>query len=73
MNLLIKSATISDPGSPYFQQVTDVLIENGQIVKIGTGIESDAEIFDARGKQLSPGFFDLNCRNVAPTAIIHLL
>ena len=61
MNLLIKSATISDPGSPYFQQVTDVLIENGQIVKIGTGIESDAEIFDARGKQLSPGFFDLNC------------
>ena len=61
MNLLIKSATISDPGSPFFQQVTDVLIENGQIVKIGTGIESDAEIFDARGKQLSPGFFDLNC------------
>ena len=61
MNLLIKSATISDPGSPYFQQVTDILIENGQIVKIGKGIESDAEIFDARGKQLSPGFFDLNC------------
>ena len=61
MNLLIKSATISDPGSPYFQQVTDVLIENGQIVKIGKGIESDGEVFDARGKQLSPGFFDLNC------------
>jgi len=61
MNLLIKSATISDPGSPYYQQVTDVLIENGQIVKIAKGIESDAEIFDARGKQLSPGFFDLNC------------
>ena len=61
MNLLIKSATISDPGSPYYQQVTDVLIENGQIVKIAKVIESDAEIFDARGKQLSPGFFDLNC------------
>ena len=61
MNLLIKSATISDPGSPFFQQVTDVLIENGQIVKIGKGIESDGEVFDARGKQLSPGFFDLNC------------
>jgi len=37
------------------------LIEKGQIVKIGKGIDSDAEIFDARGKYLSPGFFDLNC------------
>jgi dihydroorotase len=61
MNLLIKSATISDPGSPFFQQVVDVLIEKGQIVKIGKKISSDAETFDARGKQVSPGFFDLNC------------
>jgi dihydroorotase len=61
MNLLIKSATISDPGSPFYQQVADVLIEKGQIVKIGRNIDSDAEIFDARGKHLAPGFFDLNC------------
>ncbi|MBS1533285.1 MAG: dihydroorotase [Bacteroidetes bacterium] len=61
MNLLIKSATISDPGSPFSQQVADVLIEKGQIVKIGKKISSDAETFDARGKYLSPGFFDLNC------------
>jgi len=61
MNLLIKSATISDPGSPFFQQVVDVLIEKGQIIKIGKKISSDTETFDARGKQLSPGFFDLNC------------
>jgi dihydroorotase len=61
MNLLIKSVTISDPGSPYYQQVVDVLIEKGQIVKIGKKIISDTESFDARGKQLSPGFFDLNC------------
>lgn len=61
MNLLIKSATISDPGSPFYQQVADVLIEKGQIVKIAKKISSDAETFDARGKQLSPGFFDLNC------------
>ena len=25
MNLLIKSATISDPGSPFYQQIADVL------------------------------------------------
>jgi len=61
MNLLIKSATISDPGSPFYQQVADVLIEKGQIIKIAKKISSEAETFDARGKQLSPGFFDLNC------------
>ena len=61
MNLLIKSATISDPGSPFYQQVVDVLIEKGQIVKIAKKIDSDIEPFDARGKHLSPGFFDLNC------------
>jgi dihydroorotase len=61
MNLLIKSATISDPGSPFYQQVADVLIEKGQIVKIAKKINSEAEPFDAREKQLSPGFFDLNC------------
>ena len=56
MNLLIKSATISDPGSPFYQQVVDVLIEKGQIVKIAKKIDSDIEAFDARGKHLSPGF-----------------
>ncbi|MFB9844883.1 dihydroorotase [Mucilaginibacter ginsenosidivorans] len=61
MNLLIKSATISDPGSPFYQQVADVLIEKGQIVKIAKKISADVETFDARGKYLSPGFFDLNC------------
>lgn len=61
MNLLIKSATISDPGSLFYKQVADVLIEKGQIVKIAKSIDADAEIFDARGKHLAPGFFDLNC------------
>ena len=61
MNLLIKSATISDPGSPFHQQIVDVLIEKGQITKIATTIDSDTENFDARGKYLAPGFFDLNC------------
>jgi len=61
MNLLIKSATISDPGSPFNQQVVDVLIEKGQITKIAPTIHSDFENFDAGGKYLAPGFFDLNC------------
>ena len=61
MNLLIKSATISDPGSPFNQQVVDVLIEKGHITKIAPAIISDYETFDAKGKYLAPGFFDLNC------------
>ena len=61
MNLLIKSATISDPGSPFNQQIVDILIEKGQITKIASKISSDIESFDAKGKHLSPGFFDLNC------------
>jgi dihydroorotase len=61
MNLLIKSATISDPGSPFYQQVADILIEKGHIVKIAPNINADTESFDARGKHIAPGFFDLNC------------
>jgi dihydroorotase len=61
MNLLIKSATILDPGSSFHQQVTDILIENGVITRIADDIDADAELFDAEGKYVSPGFFDLNC------------
>ncbi|SDP96099.1 dihydroorotase [Mucilaginibacter sp. OK268] len=61
MNLLIKSATILDPGSAFHQQVTDILIENGVITRIAEDIEADAELVDGEGKYVSPGFFDLNC------------
>lgn len=61
MNLLIKSATISDPGSPFFKQIADVLIEDGIITKIAPDIDAEAEIIDGEGKYLAPGFFDLNC------------
>jgi len=61
MNLLIKSATITDPNSPHYQHVADILIENGIITKIAADIKTDAQVFDASGKYVSPGFFDLNC------------
>lgn len=61
MNLLIKSANISDPGSPFYQQIADVLIENGRITRIAKTINADTATFDAKGKKLAPGFFDLNC------------
>lgn len=61
MNLLIKSATIVDPNSSFNQQVADILIKNGTIAEIAKDIKADVEVFDAKGKQVSPGFFDLNC------------
>jgi dihydroorotase len=61
MNLLIKSATIIDPNSPFNQQIADVLIEKGIITQINLEIEADAEVIDGEGKYISPGFFDLNC------------
>ncbi|WP_183571997.1 dihydroorotase [Mucilaginibacter sp. X5P1] len=61
MNLLIKSATIIDPNSPFHQKVADILIEKGHITSIASNIDADVEIIDAKGKYVSPGFFDLNC------------
>jgi dihydroorotase len=61
MNLLIKSATIIDPASPFYHQVADILIEDGNISRVSASIVADAEIIDAAGKYVSPGFFDLNC------------
>lgn len=61
MNLLIKSATITDPNSVHNQQIADILIVDGVITTIAPGIQTDAEVFDAQGKYVSPGFFDLNC------------
>lgn len=61
MNLLIKSATILYPGSPFHQKTADVLLENGVVKTIAESIDADAEVFDAGGSYLSPGFFDLNC------------
>jgi dihydroorotase len=61
MNLLIKSATIIDPNSPFHKKIADVLIEKGIITQIAAEIEADAEVFEAEGAYLSPGLFDLNC------------
>jgi dihydroorotase len=61
MNLLIKSATIIDPNSPFDQQTADILIEKGVITRIAGQIDADGDIVDAEGKCVSPGFFDLNC------------
>jgi len=61
MNLLIKSATIIDPNSSFHQQIADILVEDGYISLIAPKVNASAETIDAKGKYVSPGFFDLNC------------
>jgi dihydroorotase len=61
MNLLIKSATIIDPNSPFHQKVADILVEDGYITLIAPKVNAKAETIDGAGKYVTPGFFDLNC------------
>ena len=61
MNLLIKSANVVDPASPFNNKVADILIEKGVISKIAKSIDEDVKTVDAKGYYVSPGFFDLNC------------
>ncbi|MBL4677836.1 MAG: dihydroorotase [Mucilaginibacter sp.] len=62
MNLLIKSATVVDPASPFNNKVADILIKNGKIESIGSSLTDDnVEFFEADKSYVSPGFFDLNC------------
>ena len=59
MTILITNAQIASEDSPELQG-GDVLIENGTITKIGSGLEApaDAKVIDASGRILMPGMFD---------------
>lgn len=62
-NLLIQSATILDPQSPFNEKLADVLIIKGKISEIGRNIspvDKNTQVISAVGQYLSPGFFDLN-------------
>ena len=53
--LLIKNGRVMDPKSG-LDQVCDVLVEDGKIVKIAPQIsEKDAEVIDATGLVVAPG------------------
>jgi dihydroorotase len=58
--LLIKNGHIIDPASN-LDMVGDLLIEEGKIGKIASTLSApDAELLDARGLVVSPGFIDLH-------------
>ncbi len=59
MRLLVKGGRVIDPGNR-LDKLTDVLIEDGKIVKVDENISTDAEVLDATGKIVCPGFIDVH-------------
>ncbi|MCD8740155.1 dihydroorotase [Mucilaginibacter roseus] len=63
MNLLIKSALVLHPESAFHKKTVDILVAGGIIKQIAETITDDsAEVIDAKGAVIAPGFLDLNCK-----------
>jgi len=62
-HLLIRGARIIDgTGAPWFQ--ADLRIRAGRVAEIGPDLAADgAEIVDAAGRYLAPGFIDAHCHD----------
>ena len=59
--LLIKNGRLLDPASKIDAR-HDVLLHGPRVVRVGPDLtSSDAEIFDATGMIVAPGFIDLHC------------
>ncbi|MFL6277713.1 MAG: amidohydrolase family protein, partial [Blastocatellia bacterium] len=60
MKLLIKGGRVIDP-SQHIDKVADLLIEDGRVKAIGNDLAADdAEVFEAGGLVVAPGFIDLH-------------
>lgn len=59
--IIIKNGRLLDPATGV-DEVTDILVENGKIKEIAPGIEAgdSAEVIDAAGLLVSPGFIDIH-------------
>jgi len=60
MKLLVKGGQVIDPANNR-DDILDILVEDGRISKIGRNLKSrNAEIIDAAGKIVCPGFIDIH-------------
>ncbi|HEY6889925.1 MAG TPA: dihydroorotase [Solirubrobacter sp.] len=56
-DVLIKGAHVLDPRTGIDTKL-DVLVRDGKIAELGTGLAFDGEVIDGEGKHLFPGFVD---------------
>lgn len=67
MNLLIKSARVIDPNSPFNNKVKDILIKNGIVQEIGDNLSDDlCEVIEYDNLHISPGLIDMRCNLRTP-------
>lgn len=61
MRILISNARIIDPASPHHGKERDILIDEGRILEIGSGIHRDGadDVIEGEGIQVSVGWVDL--------------
>ena len=69
MNVLIRSARIFSPGSPFHGQTKDLLINSGTIIAVQPVSDqrpADTEIIEGTDLCVSPGWFDLHVNFCEP-------
>ncbi|WP_418871059.1 dihydroorotase [Selenomonas bovis] len=60
MKVLLKGGRVMNPAAD-FDEIADVLIENGKVAKIAKDIPTDAaDVYDVIGKLVTPGLIDLH-------------
>lgn len=59
MDILVRQARIIDPSSPFHQQTTDILIQNGTISEIGSINNFSGQEINLKGLCISPGWTDI--------------
>ncbi|MGX5816756.1 dihydroorotase [Chitinophaga lutea] len=60
MQILIKSVKIVAPQSPFHGQIQDILVENGVIANIGSGIAAEgATVIEGKNLHAGPGWMDV--------------
>src|SRR5947209_5773245 len=58
--ILIKNGRVIDPGTNT-DRTADVLLDDGKVAQIDAGLDvADAEVFDASGLVVAPGFIDMH-------------
>ena len=59
--LLIKNGRVLDPSSST-DELLDILLDGARISKVGANLSAaNAEVLDAAGMIVAPGFIDLHC------------